>query len=192
MKRRLLGLAFELAETFAVALVVVLAIQLFVAEPYRVKRPDMEGTLTPGQYLLVEKVSPLFDSYRQGDIVVFHAPSSWKPVTGSVAMRVIAVGGDTVDIHDGLVIVNGSILQEPYVKTGDTTMPTDPSHHTWTLEPDQLFVMGDHRAASVDSRSYGPIAKSDVIGRIFVRYWPVGDFEIMQPARPGAIPSEAP
>lgn len=198
MKRRLLGCLFELAETFALGLAAVLLIQLFVAEPYKVPPASMEDTLSSGQFVLVDKLSTRFDSYHRGDIVVFNPPSTWgsNPSGKPLVKRVIAVGGDIVDIRDGSVFVNNTKLQEDYVHKGDTTLPSDPSQHAWTLMPDQLFLMGDYRSISVDSRKYGAIDKSAVIGRAFVRYWPLDKFEIMgskkQPPAPSPTPSPTP
>lgn len=193
MNRRLLGCLFELAEAAALSVVVFLLVQYFAAQPYQVQQSSMERTLESGEYVLVDKLSPLFQSYQRGDIVVFDPPPSWgaDPDTPYVK-RVIAVGGDQIDIHDGNVYVNGVKLDESYVFKGDVTAPVDPARHVWTLQPGQLFVMGDHRSVSTDSRAHGPIDQSVVIGRALLRYWPIDKMGILPPAHLPPIPSPAP
>ena len=145
----------------------------------------------PDQYVLVDKLTPRFDDYHRGDIVVFTPPGSWTndPSAVPYIKRVIGVAGDTVDIHDGHVFVKGQELSEPYVYQGQATEPSDPNNHTWTLTEGQLFVMGDHRGDSQDSRAFGPIDKSSVIGRAWIRYWPLADFGPLSPAGATPIPT---
>ena len=185
MNRHLLGCLFELLETLLLTLIVFLVVQLFVAQPYQIQQMSMENTLAPNQYVLVDKLTPRFDDYHRGDIVVFTPPAGWaQDATGTPYIkRVIGVAGDTVDIHDGHVFVNGTQLDEPYIFEGQPTEPTDPNNHTWKLKDGELFVMGDHRADSQDSRAFGPIQKSTVIGRAWLRYWPLDQFGILPSAK---------
>ncbi|HEY5487809.1 MAG TPA: signal peptidase I [Candidatus Limnocylindrales bacterium] len=179
--RRSMGCLFELLETLLVTLVIFLVIQLFVAQPFHIEQPSMENTLMPDQYVLVDKLSPHFDDYHRGDIVVFAPPASSnsEPTSAPFIKRVIGVAGDTIDIHAGHVFVNGLELSEPYIYPGQLTEPSSPSKHVWTLTVGQLFVMGDHRGDSQDSRVFGPIDKSTVIGRALIRYWPLQDFGLL-------------
>ena len=181
MKSRTLGCLFEILETLVLTLIVFLVIQLFVAQPYQIQQQSMENTLMPNQYLLVDKLTPHFDDYHRGDIVVFEPPAGWaRDASGTPFIkRVIGVGGDTIDIHDGHVFVNGSQVDEPYLYQGQPTVPADPQNHSWKIGDGQLFVMGDHRSDSQDSRAFGPIQKSSVIGRAWLRYWPFNQFGIL-------------
>ncbi|HEY5486250.1 MAG TPA: signal peptidase I [Candidatus Limnocylindrales bacterium] len=184
---RSLGCLFEVLETLLVTLVFFLAVQLFVAQPFHVEQPSMENTLMPDQYVLVDKISPRFTDYQRGDIVVFNPPSSWASGAAGTPYikRVIAVASDTVDIHGGHVFVDGKELSEPYVYEGQATEPLDAAKHVWKLTAGQLFVMGDHRADSQDSRVFGPIDKASVIGRALIRYWPLANFgPLSQPNAP--------
>ena len=189
MNRRTLGCLFELLETFLVTLVVFLVVQLFVAQPYRVQQASMEDTLMPDQFVLVDKFTPRFDEYHRNDIVVFDPPSGWvRDASGSpFVKRVIGLGGDKVDIHGGHVFVNGTQLVEPYVFENQTTEMPDKGSKTWKLAAGQLFVMGDHRQDSRDSRDFGPIDKSSVIGRAWLRYWPLSAFGLV--SQPKASPA---
>jgi signal peptidase I len=190
--RRSLGCLFEVLETLLVTLVFFLVVQLFVAQPFHVEQPSMENTLMPDQYVLVDKLTPRFSDYQRGDIVVFNPPSTWAsdPSGTPYIKRVIAVANDTIDIHGGHVFVNGKQLSEPYLYQGQPTAPLDPAKHVWTLTAGQLFVMGDHRGDSQDSRIFGPIDKSSVIGRALIRYWPLANFGAL--SQPQASPAPTP
>jgi signal peptidase I len=183
-QRPAIGCLFEVVETLVLTLVIFLVIQTFIAQPYRVEQMSMETTLEPDQYVLVDKLTPRFDAYKRGDIVVFNPPEDWTASENRTPFikRVIGVAGDTVEIHDGRVFVNGVALKEPYVfavdgKAQPTTTTTDPPE--WRVPDGELFVMGDHRQSSSDSRNFGPIEVSHVIGRAWLRYWPFNTFEIL-------------
>jgi signal peptidase I len=176
----------DVAETLLLTLIAFFVIQNFVAQPYQVKQVSMEHSLEPGQYVLVDKLTPRWSAYERGDIVVLHPPQGWADPTGTPFIkRVIGLPGDRVEIRpDGHVYVNGSMLDESTYTYRDgsgeeqpTTALSDQS--SWTLGPDELFVMGDHRGASEDSREFGPIQASSVIGRAFLRYWPAAAIGIL-------------
>jgi signal peptidase I len=196
VNRRALGCLFELVETLLLALIVFFVVQLFIAQPYEVQQQSMENTLMPNQYILVDKLTPRFDPYTRGDIIVFSPPGSesgWAPDPSGTPYikRIIGVPGDTVSIHDGAVYVNGVKLTEPYTFEGQPTRPTG-SKSTWTLKADEYFVMGDHRAVSQDSREFGAIAKESIIGRAWLRYWPMDSFGVLSRVPQEGIPSPSP
>ncbi|MDQ6794236.1 MAG: signal peptidase I [Chloroflexota bacterium] len=196
-QRPALGCLFEIVETLVLTLVIFLVIQTFIAQPYRVEQQSMERTLEPNQYVLVDKLTPRFDAYKRGDIVVFNPPPDWvqQPNTPFIK-RVIGVAGDTVEVRqDGKVYVNKVALVEPYVyQDGGTAQPTvtstDPP--SWVIPPGELFVMGDHRASSSDSRTFGPIEATAVIGRAWLRYWPFNTFGILQTPTHPELQTSAP
>lgn len=193
MNRRTLGCLFELAETLLLTLLIFLVVQLFVAQPYQVQQSSMEDTLAPGEYVLVDKLTPNFDDYHRGDIVVFNPPAGWtQESTAPYIKRVVAIAGDVVDIHGGHVYLNGNELNEPYVHPGDTTEVAGSSGKTWRVAPGQLFVLGDHRRQSLDSRDFGPIDKSAVIGRAWLRYWPTDKFGVLPQPKETPAPSGSP
>lgn len=194
MNRRLLGCLFEVLEALLFTLVIFLVIQMFVAQPYQVKQESMENTLMPDQYVLVDKLTPQFSEYHRGDVIVFNPPPGWtQDASGAPFIkRVIGIGGDSVDIHGGHVFINGVQISEPYVFDGQATQLSAETGKTWKLGPGELFVMGDHRQASEDSRQFGPINKSTVIGRAWIRYWPLDQFGFLPRATQSAAPSASP
>jgi signal peptidase I len=188
---RALGCLFEVVETLVLTLLIFFGIQTFVAQPYQVEQESMENTLLPGQYVLVDKLTPRWAAYERGDIVVFHAPAGFQPEKDvPFIKRVIGLPGDTVEIRDGSVYVNDVRLPEPYVFDDGANAGTEPSpdgRTSWEVAAGMLFVLGDHRPASEDSRVFGPIAVSSVLGRAWLRYWPLDTFGVLeQPTYPPA------
>ena len=182
-KRPALGCLLEIVETLVLTLIIFFVIQTFVAQPYRVQQVSMERTLEPDQYVLVDKLTPRFDAYKRGDIVVFNPPENWVQAQGQPYIkRVIGVGGDTVELKDGKVLLDGTALIEPYVfQEEGESQPTDAliGVGKWVVPEGQLFLMGDHRSNSADSREFGPVDISAVIGRAWLRYWPINTFQIL-------------
>jgi signal peptidase I len=201
LSRKPLGCLIEIAETLILTIVIFWLIQTFVAQPYKVQQRSMLETLEPEQYVLVDKLTPNFDAYNRGDIVVFNpvaredscsAPVDEDAIIDPVPYikRVIGEPGDVVELVDGNVHVNGVPIGEPYV-LGSITDPLGDAT-SWTVEPGRLFVMGDNRDDSLDSRSeqIGQICINDVVGRAVLRYWPVSALGILQtPTYPGVPPA---
>lgn len=172
-----------MVETLVLTIVIFLVIQNFVAQPYQVKQQSMERTLEPGQYVLVDKLTPRFGPYTRGDIVVFSPPAGWTDNDTPFIKRVIGAPGDTIEVRDdGKVYANGTQLNEPYLYARNgVAEPTvaSPSQSRWVVGANQLFVLGDHRMNSADSRSFGLIDRDSVIGRAWLRYWPLDVFGIV-------------
>ena len=186
-RSRSLDAAIEIVTTVALAVVLYVVIQAFVVQTYRVEMQSMEPTLLPDQHLLIDKLTPRFDNYSRGDIIVFHPPGE-DPSATPFIKRVIAVGGEHVAIHDGGVFINGVRLVEPYISPDGPTGPlTDQS--TWDVPVGSLFVMGDHRTQSQDSRAFGFVAVDQVVGRAWARFWPLSGLGILQTPTYPNIPS---
>jgi signal peptidase I len=193
-QRPQLGCLLEIVETLALTLIIFVVIQNFIAQPYKVQQSSMERTLMQEQYVLVDKLTPRFDAYKRGDIVVFTPPEDWVGADRTPFIkRVIGVGGDTVEVHDGGVYINDERLDEPYIyaESDGSVQTTDAAQERWVVPGDELFLMGDHRQDSADSRAFGPVPVNQVIGRAWLRYWPFDTFGVL--ATPTyAAPSESP
>jgi signal peptidase I len=188
------GCLLEIVETIVLTVVIFFVFQHFIAQPYQIEQVSMENTVQPGQYVLVDKLSPHWSDYKRGEIIVFNPPPGFSEDDGQnipFIKRVIGVAGDVVEVKDNAVYVNGAKLDEPYVYDGQSTTPLN-SQSRWVVPADELFVLGDHREQSQDSRVFGPIPKSSVIGRAWLRYWPAGDFGILSSASYPNVPDSPP
>ena len=164
--------------TVAIAIVLSVLIRSFVAHAFHVESGSMEPTLTPGDRILVNKLA---NNPSRGDLVVFTRPD------GDLVKRVVALAGETVYIFDdGVVGIGNRFLQEPYLSAGTGTfvraaIPNcDPAEAVegaaaCTVPEDHVFVLGDNRSVSFDSRSFGPIHRDDLVGNAAIQFWPLGD-----------------
>jgi len=196
------GCLIEIVETLVLTVLIFWVVQTFIAQPYRVEQESMRSTLEPDQYVLVDKLTPHFAAYSRGDIVVFSAvrrdgSCESEPVDPRVnseppfIKRVIGLPGDRIDLTDGDVYVNGTRLDEPYVR-GDATRPISETTH-WLVEPDRLYVLGDNRNNSTDSRadSVGQVCIRDLVGKAWLRYWPIDTLGMLNtPAYEGVPPAD--
>lgn len=156
----------ELFKTILPALLIALAVNVFVAQPTRVDGTSMEPTLHSEERLIIEKVSYRFHPPARGDIVVFRLPGREHD---PLIKRVIGLPGDHIVISDGLIRINGRQLDEPYL-TGRLT-PGD--LEIVQVPPGEVFVLGDNRGASNDSRFFGTVPQRDLVGRAWLSYWPI-------------------
>jgi signal peptidase I len=195
-RRPFFGCLFEIVETLVLTLIIFIVIQTFVAQPYKVQQMSMEHTLEPDQYVLVDKLTPRFDTFKRGDIVVFTPPADWVQPDGTPFIkRVIGLGGERVEIKDGGVYIDGTQLDERYLYAeppGSEPQPTtvQGDQSSWVVPAGEFFLMGDHRQNSADSRTFGPVPAEQVIGRAWLRYWPINVFGILPtPTYPELAPT---
>jgi signal peptidase I len=182
--RRRLGCALEIVETLVLTLVIYLIIHNFVAQPFEVQMQSMMPTVNPGEYVLIDKISPRFNDYQRGDIVVFQPPTGFGQGGVPFIKRVIGLPGDTVSLDNGRVFVTqpGASpvrLDEPYVVRGidggpAPTLPKDAEGTaSWKVAAGTYFVMGDNRPDSQDSRYFGAVERTLIVGRAWLRYFPL-------------------
>jgi signal peptidase I len=179
--KRLRGIA-EWAVVIGVALLVALAIRHWVFQPFWIPSGSMEDTLVVGDRVLVNKLSYKLHDVNRGDVVVFEHPDSWQldDEVKDLIKRVIGLPGDTLRIEDCQVYVDDQLLVEPYVDD-QCTQPAgavvDPDGDGEFVVPDGVvFVMGDNRNGSQDSRVHGFVPEGDIVGRAFVVIWPIGNW----------------
>lgn len=154
------------------ALLAAFLIKTFLLQAFYIPSPSMEPTLNVDDRILVNKLSYRLHDVNRGDIVVFERPPNEFGAVRDLVKRVIALPGETVEGREGQVFVDGAPLPEPYLPDGSTTGAFGPE----VIPPDHYWVMGDNRGNSSDSRVFKSIDESRIIGRAFVRVWPVGDF----------------
>jgi signal peptidase I len=193
-KRQQGALAVVRETVVLVVLAILLAVvfKTFLVQAFYIPSGSMEPTLNVSDRVLVEKVSYRFGDVKDGDVIVFvHdlpgvAPESSNPVARfftslgqavgvappsnrDFIKRVVGVPGDQITCPQGALIRNGRRVNEPYLAPGTTTENCTPT----TVQPGKLFVMGDNRNNSEDSRTFGQIDRSSIVGRAFVRIWPL-------------------
>ena len=184
--RRALGCAFEIVETLVLTLLIYLVIHNFVAQPFEVQQSSMFPTIVDGEYILIDKLTVRFDGYHYGDVVVFNPPSSSGLATDGIPFikRIIGMPGDTISLENGRVFVtqpgkNPVRIDEPYVRKTDDgeispTICTRPDcPQSWIVGENEYFVMGDNRPSSQDSRVFGPVDEDLILGRAWLRYFPL-------------------
>jgi signal peptidase I len=203
--RRALGCAFEVVETLVLTLLIYLVIHNFVAQPFEVQQNSMSPTIANGEYILIDKLTPRFGGYQLGDVVVFTPPAGSGLETQGIPFikRIIGMPGDTVSLENGRVFVtrpdNSPVrIEEPYVVTeadGSTapticTRPDCPL--SWIVGENEYFVMGDNRPSSQDSRVFGPVDQELILGRAWLRYFPIERIGLIErPEYPALVAARA-
>ncbi len=162
----------ETIKFIVLALVIVLPIRLWIAQPFVVSGASMDPTFGNGQYLIVDELSYRFQNPDRGDVIVFEPPIDPERY---YIKRIIGLPGETIEIRDNSVIIKnneypeGFVLSEPFVYAGNEKV----DNLSLTLKKDQYFVMGDNRKASSDSRVWGPITKKAIVGKPAARLFPI-------------------
>ena len=167
----------DIIETVVIALSIFLIVYLFVASPHQVDGQSMEPNFHSGEYVLSDKVSYRVGQVKRGDVVVFHAPETARCPKGTgcdFIKRILGLPGESIQVYDNKVWVNGQALDEPYIPTTFRTLPREATQNRTvvSLGPDEYFAVGDNREHSSDSREWGPITKGEIVGKAFIRYWP--------------------
>ena len=152
------------------ALLVAVVVKAFLLQAFYIPSPSMVPTLHVNDRVLVNKLSYKFHEVRRGDVIVFKSPQ--VVAEKDLIKRVIGLPGDTVETRDGEIVVNDKVLDEPYLPKDVGTGPMEKV----TVPPGHYWMMGDNRGNSSDSRVFGAIPESSIIGRAFVKVWPITAF----------------
>jgi signal peptidase I len=170
----------ELLKTVFIVVVLAYTVRTFVLQPFIVEGLSMYPQFHDRDYLLVDKITYKIKDVERGDIVVFRFP---KDEAFNYVKRVIALPGERVQIKNSTITVfntqhpEGFVLSEPYVSTGNTTLPSgNTTEATYEVPADSYFVVGDNRMGSSDSREWGELPKKDLIGRVLVLAYPFDRF----------------
>jgi signal peptidase I len=160
----------DIIETLALTFIIFVVIH-FTVQNYMVDGASMQPSLNNNQYVLVNKLAYLFHTPERGDVIVFHWPIDTNK---DLIKRVIGVPGDVIVIDRTTVRVNGVLLNEPYIMAAN-----NPIGNRWVVPPNNYFVMGDNRPVSDDSRDWGFVPKSYIIGKAVIVYWPLKSWHLI-------------
>jgi len=175
---------WELLKAFILAMIIIVPIRYFVVQPFFVRGTSMEPNFQNGEYLVIDQLSYRFREPKRGEVIVFRYPQDH---TEFFIKRVIGLPGEAVRVGDGRVVIssnaypNGAEIDEkeylsPQIRTGGQV--------EFHLGKGEYFVLGDNRSASSDSRSWGTVASKEIIGRTWVRLWPLSRILLFYPVSP--------
>lgn len=170
----------EWIKTIVIAAIIAIPIRYFVAEPFIVRGASMDPTFDTNQFLIIDRIGYRLEEPKRDDVIVFKYPNN--PSVYYIK-RIIGLPGETIKIRDGKVSINDVLVEEPYI----SNLHKSHENTSATLGFDEYFVMGDNRAESSDSREWGPLNKSFIIGRPFVRIFPFSTMSFW----PGEIPESS-
>lgn len=160
---------WEVAKVVIISLAIILPVRYYIIQPFYVKGSSMEPTFYDYEYLIINEIGYRFNEPAESDVIVLKDP---RHTSQYFIKRIIGVPGDTVKVDNGKVFVNGEQLDESAYL--DDSVYTDSAfgNDEITLGVDQYYVMGDNRPASYDSRRFGAVDRSEIIGKVWIRAWP--------------------
>jgi signal peptidase I len=174
----------EIIRFSLIALLIVLPIRMFVAQPFIVSGASMETTFSTGEYLIVDQLTYHFENPKRGDVIIFRYP---KDPSKFFIKRIIGIPGDTVRIEGRAVTIINAENPEGFVLDEDYILDMRPTTTlTESLGEGEYFVMGDNRDASSDSRAWGVLQRDKIVGRAFLRLFPMSEIGVL----PGAYKIE--
>lgn len=161
----------ELLETVLISLVIIVPVRFFIIQPFFVKGQSMEPNFHENDYLIVDELSYRFRQPQRGEVVVLKSQTLQNQ---NLIKRIVGLPNETVDIENGVLSIcqkqtTCTPLREPYLPPAQIT----DGNVRMTLGPDDFFVLGDNRPFSYDSRRWGVLNRSDIVGRVWVRLWPM-------------------
>lgn len=172
----------EILETLLFTFFIVFLVK-GATQNFRIEGGSMLPTLHEGEYLIINKIVYKLVEPARGDIIVLQYPNDR---TRDFIKRVIGLPGDTVQIDNGQVLINGVVLDEPYISAPPS------NSNTWIVPEEHYFVMGDNRPNSSDSRNWSFLPSSDIIGRAWVVYWSPEDWQLVPHHAHAAVPDSSP
>ncbi|NTU46690.1 signal peptidase I [Candidatus Roizmanbacteria bacterium] len=186
--KQILEFVMDILETVVFMGSLFIVIYLFIVTPNQVKGASMEPSFHSGDFIFTSKVTYKLRTPHRGDVVVFQAPSNHDI---EYIKRIIGLPGDTIMVKEGTVYVNGSALKENYIAAATSVWEGGflKEAQPITVPADELFVMGDNRPHSSDSREFGPIPISTVIGQVFFRYYPANQMGTINNPMPKSLQS---
>lgn len=177
VRQRFLSPLAEVIQFAVIALIIVVPIRVFIAQPFIVSGASMQETFNSGEYLIVDQVTYRFHEPQRGDVIVFRYP---RDPSKFFIKRIIGLPGDKIEIKESVITITndehpeGWVLHEPYIRSMKPQPPRSAN-----LGPGDYFVLGDNRDQSSDSRTWGILRKENIIGRAVLRLFPVERLGLM-------------
>lgn len=165
---------WEITKVAAISLAIIIPVRYFLIQPFYVKGASMEPNFHDNEYLIIDELSYRFNEIERGQVIVFRYPRNPQEF---YIKRVVGLPGEEVEIVDGQIKIfnednkNGFILNEDYLSAN--LVASHENRERVALAPEEYFVMGDNRNASKDSRTFGPVNKGFITGKVLFRGWPV-------------------
>ena len=175
-KNEVLNFVWETIKIVVISLAIILPIRYYLVQPFFVKGASMESNFEDGDYLLVDEISYRFNEPVRGDVIIFRSP---EDTSQFFIKRIVGLPGETIEIKENKVKIyntdepDGLVLSENYLDSGQETL----GNMLMRLDDNEYFVLGDNRLQSSDSRRWGPVNKTLITGKAFLRAWPFTKFD---------------
>lgn len=166
-------LVFEVVKVVLISLAIILPIRYFLVQPFYVEGASMEPSFYDKEYLIINEISYRFDQPQRGEVVILKSPEDQRYY---FIKRVIGLPGEKIVMANGRVFINDKMLEETYIQSF-----SNDDYPATTLGADEYFVLGDNRNNSSDSRKFGPIQRQTIIGKVWLRGWPLDRFNTFNP-----------
>lgn len=168
----------DIVEAVVTALAIFVIIWLFFFQAHQVKGASMHPTFESGDYLLTDKISYRLREPQRGDIIVFHSPKS----RDDYIKRIVALPGEEIKLENNTIYINNEPFDEGYLPEETPTRPGTflTEGKAMMMEEGNYFVLGDNRNHSSDSRDFGPIKREEIVGRAWLRYWPITEIGLVR------------
>ncbi len=167
--KNFLSYSWEIIKIVAIALIIVIPIRYFLFQPFFVKGQSMEPNFETGDYLIINELSYRLGDPQRGDIAVFKYPAD---PSQRFIKRIIGLPGETVEVKEGKIIIHNADGEQVLNESSYLPNIETPGNISLELKKNQYFVLGDNRIASFDSRSWGPLPRENIIGKVAFRAWP--------------------
>ncbi|MDD2671492.1 MAG: signal peptidase I [Syntrophales bacterium] len=175
-----LAFVWEVAKIVIISLCIVIPIRYFLFQPFFVKGMSMEPNFDDGQYLIVDEITPKFDGYKRGEVIVFKFPQNPSQY---YIKRIIGLPNEAIEFFDGKITIKEPGNESGFVLDEKKYLPYESVNYQnlkITLKNNEYFVLGDNREASADSRRWGTLPSKYIVGKVWLRAWPFDKFETIE------------
>ncbi len=175
-----LQFVWETIKVVVISLLIIIPVRYFLIQPFFVNGASMDPNLYDHEYLIIDEISYRLHDPQRGDIIVFRYP---RDPSQFFIKRIIGLPGETVEIRDGVIRISNESYPEGFVLDESGYLSPDVQTRgdiSVTLKEDEYYVMGDNRRASLDSRSFGPVTRDYIVGRAWVRGWPIDRITVFE------------